>query len=65
MNSKPRNLHLSGNNIKSLQFFEEASHHFKKASVPLKMSSKSLKKPQISYESLHFSENVFKKPQNR
>jgi hypothetical protein len=25
-----------------LGFFEKASHHFKKASIPLKMSSKSL-----------------------
>jgi hypothetical protein len=29
------------------------------------MSSKSLKKPQISYLSLFFSKNVFKKAQNR
>jgi hypothetical protein len=34
--------------LKSLEFFEKVSHHFKKASSPLKMSSKSLKKPQVS-----------------
>jgi hypothetical protein len=37
---------------KSLELFEKALLHFKKASIPLKMSSKSpviLEKPQISY----------------
>jgi hypothetical protein len=29
-------------NLKSLEFFEKAIHHFKKASVILKMSQKSL-----------------------
>jgi hypothetical protein len=52
-----KNLHLSGNNFKSLEFFEKASHNFIKASIPLK-------KPQIFYYSLHFFENVFKKPCN-
>jgi hypothetical protein len=28
--------------IKSLEFFEKALHHFKKASIPMKMSSKRL-----------------------
>jgi hypothetical protein len=68
--------------LKNLEFFEKASHHFKYASIPLKMSSKSLKEPQISYKAsiflkmssksltliikrLQFSENIFKKPQNR
>jgi hypothetical protein len=37
-----KNLHLSGNNFKKPEFFEKASHHFKKVSIPLKMSSKSL-----------------------
>jgi hypothetical protein len=46
-------LHLSVH-LKSLEFFETTSHHFKKASSPLKMSSKSLKKTLF----------VFKKPLN-
>jgi hypothetical protein len=29
--------------LKSPEFFEKASHHFKKVSIPLKMSSKSLR----------------------
>jgi hypothetical protein len=35
--------------LKSLELFEKASSHFKKPTISLKMSSKSLKKPQISY----------------
>jgi hypothetical protein len=42
--------------LKSPEFFEKASHHFKKVSILLKMSS------QISYLSLYISENAFKKP---
>jgi hypothetical protein len=30
-------------NLKSLEFFEKALHHFKKASISLKMCLKSLK----------------------
>jgi hypothetical protein len=37
-----KNLHLSGNFFKKPEFFEEASHHFKKVFIPLKMFSKSL-----------------------
>jgi hypothetical protein len=37
-----KSLHISVNNIKSLGFLEKALIHFTKASVPLKMSSKSL-----------------------
>jgi hypothetical protein len=38
-----KSLHLSGNNFKkSLKFFEKASHHPKKASIPLKMYLKIL-----------------------
>jgi hypothetical protein len=37
-----KNLHFTGNNFKSLGFFEKASNHFKKASVPFKISSKRL-----------------------
>jgi hypothetical protein len=37
-----KSLPISGNNFKSLRFFEKASNHFKKASVSLKMSSKNL-----------------------
>jgi hypothetical protein len=31
---------MSGNNFKSLRFFEKASNHFEKASVPLKLAFK-------------------------
>jgi hypothetical protein len=37
-----KSLHISETNFKSLGFFEKSSNYFKKASVPLKMSSKSL-----------------------
>jgi hypothetical protein len=60
--------------LKSLEFFEKASHHFKKASIQsliifvkvseasisLKMSLKCLKIPHITGKSLHFSLNVLK-----
>jgi hypothetical protein len=55
--------------LKSLEFFEKASHNFKKASIPC---LEILKKPHNFYKSLtliikslHFSENVLKKPQHR
>jgi hypothetical protein len=34
-----KSLHLSENDLKNLEFFEKALHHFKKASIPIKMSS--------------------------
>jgi hypothetical protein len=37
-----KSLHFSENNIKNLGFFEKTSHHFKKSSILLKMSSKRL-----------------------
>jgi hypothetical protein len=57
---------------------KKASHHFKKASIPLKMYLKSLnfsenifknnrnlyKSPTFLNRSLNFSENAFKKPCN-
>jgi hypothetical protein len=33
-----KSLHLSGYNLKNSEFFEKALHHFRKASIPLKMS---------------------------
>jgi hypothetical protein len=62
-----KNLHISGNNFKSLGFFVKGSHHFKKASI-----KSAFKKPQFStslemplnnrnlYKILNFSENIFK-----
>jgi hypothetical protein len=37
-----KSLHFSRNKFKSLGFLEKTSNHFKKASLLLKMSSKSL-----------------------
>jgi hypothetical protein len=36
-----KNLNFSGNSLENVKFFEKASHHFNKASILLKMSSKS------------------------
>jgi hypothetical protein len=45
--------------LKSLEFFEKVLHHFKKASISMKMSSKSLV---IFIKASPFSLNVLKKP---
>jgi hypothetical protein len=54
-------------NLKSLEFFEKALHHFKKASISLKMCLKSLKYFEKSLDFLikpSLSENVFKQSRN-
>jgi hypothetical protein len=68
-----KSLHISGNNFKSLEFFEKASNHIKKSSVPVKasdyfkkgliFSENASKKNCDLYKSLNFSENIFKMPQ--
>jgi hypothetical protein len=51
----------------SLKLSSKTLQHFKKASIPVKMSSKNLVIVEKASDVLlkpHFSENVFKKPQN-
>jgi hypothetical protein len=56
-----KKFHLSRNNLKKPEFFEKASHRFKKTSILLKMSKKSLKIASIFLKMSSKSLVIFKK----